>query len=254
MRRRVWIPCYHWPDIASLPDEAAGLTEMSNNLLKSLTESKPMQRSLLPTTLCHSMSQILMDECDDEFQHWLGEAIRHKHRVSEDDTLKWRRLHHEAFSAAGLEWPPVYCAEFQNMVAEFGIGVREAEYIHYEERVKPVILIASEDEVLDVSQGLGRGLHTADTIPTITPVARLWLRRRKRWLVAPEAIRAQGYDLPPGARRFSHRQILDLIGNSFHGDSLIAALCVALASAPSLQSIGREEPSMFSSLPSSSQG
>ena len=242
MRKRVWLPCYYWPDIASLPYEAAGLTEMANHLLKSLTESKPMLRSLLPTTLCHSMSQILMDDCDDEFQHWLGEAIGHKHRVAADDSLKWRRLHHEAFSDAGLEWPPVYSAEFQSMVAEFGIGPRAAEYIHYEERMRPVSLIASEDEVLDVSQGLGRGLHAANTIPTITPAARLWLRRRKRWLLAPEAIRAQGYDLPPGARKFKHRQILDLIGNSFHGDSLIAALCVALSFAPRLTTIGREEP------------
>jgi hypothetical protein len=36
------------------------------------------------------------------------------------------------------------------------------------------------------------------------------------WLIAPEAITALGYDLKPCAIEYSHRQLLNLMGNSWH--------------------------------------
>ena len=156
-----------------------------------------------------------------------------------DKSFKWKKHHDSEYRKAGLLWPPVFERKFHEMILQNGVGDREAQYIHFLDRVSPMQELTIEEELVDLSQSLGResGRH-AGRIPCITPNSRLWLRRRRRWLLPPEAIVAQGFDVPPQEQlqQFGHRQLLDLIGNSFHGDSLLISIAVAIASAPSLQS------------------
>ena len=168
----------------------------------------------------------------------LRKAKCHDVRESKKESLKWKEWHEAEFHRAGVAWPPLYTKSFHELCIEHGLTAREAEYLHYLDRMCPMELLAVEDEIIDVSQSLGResGRH-AGRFPCVTPQSRLWLRRRRRWVLAPVANAAQGYDSPPGnlLRQFTHRQVIDLVGNSFHGDSCLAALAVALSSAPCMR-------------------
>ena len=126
------------------------------------------------------------------------------------------------------------------MIAANVITEREAEYINFLDRTSPVEQLAIEDEVVDISQSLGRQPNRhCGYVPCILPGSRLWLRRRKRFLLAPEAIKAQGVDQPAFGllSHFDHRTVVDIVGNSVHADSCLCALTVALASAPQLQQV-----------------
>ena len=206
---------------------------MSAQLLHTLASTSMPTCALAPDV--YTLSQMLMDTCDSDFGHWLQQAAMGGTRESTRENLKWKRDHKAIFADAGLVWLPVYSEQFKSMVAEAGMCSREAEVLHFHDRLSPVDLMATDDELLDLSQSLGRARGSRGLVPTIHPTARLWLRRRSRWLLAPEAVRCQGFDVPVGLPAWTHRQVFDLIGNSFHGDSCIAALVVALASAPSLQ-------------------
>ena len=69
---------------------------------------------------------------------------------------KWKEQHEKSFQRACLQWPPVYAADFQEMIAANVITEREAEYIHFLDRTSPVEQLAIEDELVDISQSLGR--------------------------------------------------------------------------------------------------
>ena len=133
--------------------------------------------------------------------------------------------------------PPVYSVEFLQFIVNQRLTQREAEIVHYYDRMNPCDMVVADDLMLDLSQSLKRSEPGADKAPCITPGGQLWLRRRRRWLTAYEASMCQGYDPPPRMklRQFSHRQIIDLIGNSFHCDSCVVSLAAALACAPSMQ-------------------
>eukprot|EP00971_Amphidinium_carterae_P202351 4015053-Amphidinium_carterae.1 len=90
----------------------------------------------------------------------------------------------------------------------------------------------ANEEILDVSQSINRCRHVKDVAPCITPGCRLWLRNRCRWMLAPEAVICQGFSIPEKLKEYTHRQIVDLVGNAFHCDSLLVSFAVALASAP----------------------
>ena len=153
---------------------------------------------------------------------------------------KWKEKHKKTFHRACLQWPPVYAADFQEMIAANVISEREAEYIHFLGRTSPMEQLAIEDELVDISQSLGRQSNRhCGYVPCILAGSRIWLRRRKRFLLAPEAIKAQGFDPPASCllKRFDHRRVFDIVGNSFHADSCLCALTVALASAPQLQQV-----------------
>ena len=167
-------------------------------------------------------------------------ANSHDQKLREEKETKWSQLHQGEYRRAGLAWPPVYAQEFVGMCSQCRLTEREAEIVHYLDRTCPVALLAIEDELVDLGQNLGRqSTRHSGCVPCVTPGSRLWLRRRRRWMLAPEAIVAQGFDPPRSdlLRRYSHRQVFDVVGNSFHGDSCLSALAVALASAPSLQSL-----------------
>jgi len=87
---------------------------------------------------------------------------------------------------------------------------------------------------LDLSQSITRCRNSlSDIVPCITPGSRLWKRRQGEWLLAPEAMLIQGLD-PSYVRcltSFSHRQVLDLMGNAFNSTSFLIALVTAFSCA-----------------------
>ena len=91
-----------------------------------------------------------------------------------------------------------------------------------------------EESFCDLGQSINRcRLPISDTVPCITPSGRLWKRRAREWLLAPEAMLAQGYDpaYVPCLTDFSHRQIVNLMGNAFNSSSYLIALATALGTA-----------------------
>ena len=103
--------------------------------------------------------------------------------------------------------------------------------MHYYDRTDPVQLRLADEIVVDLSQSLDRPREGFSLMPAITPKSRLWRRRQCEWLLAPECLRAQGFEprLVRHVRDFSHRQIVDLAGNSFNATCEMVALAAGLA-------------------------
>ena len=97
----------------------------------------------------------------------------------------------------------------------------------------PMDAVHYEDMFLDLSQSLHRcRASCSERVPCITPQSRLWKRRAKEWLLAPEAMLAQGLDsgYVRHLKMFSRRQIIDLMGNAFNAaSSYLVALATAFA-------------------------
>eukprot|EP00971_Amphidinium_carterae_P131484 2604054-Amphidinium_carterae.2 len=178
-----------------------------------------------------TLADFFLDASEPNYGFWLEQA---NHERSERDKVsgrvKWKDQHKQAFEEKSLEWPPVYRESFRSMVKEARMTEREAEILHYVERCEPVSECIAEEWLVDVSQSLGRSRQSNRQVPCITPGSRLWCRARERWLLAPEAVRCQGYAVPQGLEEYSHRQIIDLVGNAFHADSAMVSFAVALAS------------------------
>ena len=120
------------------------------------------------------------------------------------------------------------------MTREMRLTTREAEVLYFLDRVKPMMHEHCEESFVDLGQSINRcRLSVSDTVPCITPSGRLWKRRAREWLLAPEAMLAQGYDpaYVPCLTDFSHRQILNLMGNAFNASSYLVALATALGTA-----------------------
>ena len=120
------------------------------------------------------------------------------------------------------------------MAREMRLTTREAEVLCFLDRVKPMMHEHCEESFVDLGQSINRcRLSVSDTVPCITPSGRLWKRRAREWLLAPEAMLAQGYDpaYVPCLTYFSHRQVVNLMGNAFNSSSYLVALATALGTA-----------------------
>ena len=88
--------------------------------------------------------------------------------------------------------------------------------------VFPMVGELQSDILLDLSQNLGRNhVNLRGGIQCVVPHARSILRRSKRWFLAPEAFRSQGFDIPTVAMdlQYTHRQCMILMGNAFNSSS-----------------------------------
>jgi hypothetical protein len=98
-----------------------------------------------------------------------------------------------------------------------GLTDREAEIVHFWEFTEPMEQCLQADAVLDLSQSITRACVTmSGLVQCITPHSRLMWRRARRWMIAPEAIRGLGYNLKPEYASWGHRQLFDLMGNSWN--------------------------------------
>ena len=69
-------------------------------------------------------------------------------------------------------------------------------------------MVTDPELFLDLSQHIDRQSLRLRVVPCITPGGRVWKRRDASWLLAPEAIMAQGFDphRVPHLKTFTHRQ------------------------------------------------
>jgi site-specific DNA-cytosine methylase len=235
-RARAWLPCVHRPDLADNPDAIEAMELVGRTLLTELTGH---------CDTCIPMERIKMEPESKDFDLWCAKANgsgsepmqNHSQGISSGKdhlyphrrSYKWRHLHAKMFEKAGLVYPPSLTEKMQKLALEAGLTDREAEILHYSDLVAPIEHCLEHDMLIDLGQSLGRCRESTRKVPCVTPGSRLWWRRAERWLLAPEAVRAQGYDPTDEMMQFTHRQVLDLMGNAFNSSCLMASLAVALA-------------------------
>lgn len=214
-RKRVWLPCF----LLSAPmddDTADHLAALVEELLSHLQQK---------TTSCIHLPALLLDTDFADYKFWERAAVSgngakvgaERSRSlwltpdpdSIDQELKYKALHCKVFAKGGLSYPPVLSNDMMSLRARCGLSQREAEILHYFDVVAPMSLVCDKELFLDLSQGINRQRVHGNILPCITPNARIWKRRARAWLLAPEAMRAQGYDevLAPALKEFTHRQV-----------------------------------------------
>ena len=155
-----------------------------------------------------------------------GVAVRHTIHSAAHPTQSL------AFARVNLQYPPQPSEAETCLAISMGMTEREAEVLYYHGRAWPLDQCHCEEMLIDLGQSIHRARVTVtDRVPCIIPRNRLWKRRAKEWLLAPEAMLAQGLDssYPPRLREFNHKQIMDLMGNAFNSCSYLTALATALA-------------------------
>eukprot|EP00974_Lingulodinium_polyedra_P115179 11154255-Lingulodinium_polyedra.AAC.1 len=131
-------------------------------------------------------------------------------RERQDGEPKWRKQHFVFYMKNGLRYPPVFPERLQKVIHEASLSPREAEVLHFHERMWPIETLTCSEVILDLSQSLWRTVSCrSEKFPCIVPRGRLFKRRAQEWVLAPEAMIAQGYDpgLAQALPNFSHRQI-----------------------------------------------
>ena len=92
-------------------------------------------------------------------------------------------------------------------------------------RFDPIWESLATDCALDLSQAIDRCIVACKAfLQCVTPHGRLFLRRARRWLIGPEAARAQGFVLDAVSELYSHKEVIDLFGNGFAASSLMTAI------------------------------
>ena len=232
-RRRAWLPCFLTgatvSEAASATVSGCGLSEVADELLCLLQERAGSSIEPERLLLCPNTS---------EHAYWLAEAIKdgqHGQRANKKKSSpnpKYKTQHKNAFIEAGLQYPPAPTEAEVELATRMRMTDREAEIVYFFDRVAPMEISHSEEMFIDLSQGITRTrASTSAMMPCITPHSRLWKRRAKEWLTAPEAMLAQGLDAAyvRYLKEFSHRQILNLMGNAFNSSSYLVSLATALS-------------------------
>ena len=169
------------------------------------------------TTTDVGMEQMLDSVAPEDKEHWLSRANAESFGLawSTPDAecyhlAKWRSLHREAFRKAGLAYPPVFSDRLQTVIKISSLREREAEVLHYHERLWPVESITCHEVFLDLSMSLGRAASCKnERFPCIVPKGRIFKRCAMEWLIVPEAMACQGYDprTAPALKNYGHRQV-----------------------------------------------
>ena len=236
-RRRAWLPCFLiGTDCDSVRSGSCdSLLEAAHDLFEHLQGHASLQ--IAPESL-------RMTPHTPEHVYWLKCAVDERPaRDAEPGAAavpsgtkapKYRDLHLKEFQRSGLLYPPQFSQNELALAREMRMTTREAEVLYYLDRVRPMMHEHCEESFCDLGQSINRcRLSISDTVPCITPSGRLWKRRAREWLLAPEAMLAQGYDpaYVPCLTDFSHRQIVNLMGNAFNSSSYLVALATALGTA-----------------------
>ena len=138
------------------------------------------------------MEQMLDSVAPEDKEHWLSRANAESFGLawSTPDAecyhlAKWRSLHREAFRKAGLAYPPVFSDRLQTVIKISSLREREAEVLHYHERLWPVESITCHEVFRATSlsscsrrrrSGLPAttSLHTATTPVSMLAPAMRW--------------------------------------------------------------------------------
>ena len=203
-RKRAWIVCVLVAGLDMSLEEVVQRGKETENLMKRL--------SSISSTPEIGIDEMIESIPADERQHWLREANAECSfaAVGDDESAKWRGRHREAFRKAGLDYPPVFSDRLQAVINTSGMRVREAEVLHYHERLWPIESTTCREVFLDLSMSLGRASSCKnDRFPIIVPKGRIFKRCAMEWLTVPEAMACQGYcaGMAPALRSYTHRQV-----------------------------------------------
>ena len=167
-------------------------------------------------------------------------------------TIKWHVRHQEFWDVHNMQQRfgelhfattpvPVPEASLHNENPWFrALPAREQHMLWLIEKMWPVAsLPEGVEDVFDLSQCISRynpirhggPWALMNTIPTITPGSKLWLRRRARAMIPEEKAAAMGiWNLPMD--KLSASQISDTVGNAFEASQVLTVCAVRLAYLP----------------------
>ena len=124
------------------------------------------------------------------------------------------------------------------MISDVCLSDREAEADRFWDQVDPIRESLATDCALDLRQAIDRCIVACKAfLQCVTPHSRLFLRRARRWLIGPEAARAQGFVLDAISDLYSQKEVIDLFGNGFAASSLMTAILGQLTLAVKLARI-----------------
>lgn len=140
-------------------------------------------------------------------------------------------MHQHTFRANNLRYPPQlrlkYDEQQMEVLMQLPQRCREIVYFWDATRETPQ---DPEEEVLDLAQGITRVPTCTNAVPCILPNSVLWLRRRFRVVEPNEALALQG--LPRMSYHqlasWSGAELMNLAGNAFCGENVLAVLVAAL--------------------------
>jgi len=158
---------------------------------------------------------------------WIAEfecRPRRRQPKSQDDKHLVDSL--QAYEDAGLSWPPQYPDSFKDMVRHLPERKQQALY-YWDCIMKRQDIMAEEELMVDTNMSCDwQNVHMG-ICPCIVSSSSLWLLKRGRFLQPCEALHLQGFPvqiqqecIPP----LSCREKVDLAGNAFSGQVLLAVL------------------------------
>jgi hypothetical protein len=152
------------------------------------------------------------------------------------DKMKWPGEHALAYRQAGLRHPPLLQAFYsvEQMQVIQHLPRRCQEIIYFKDKTSPLEDDNSDEEVIDVGQGLNRVPTCSNAVPCILPRSILFMRRKFRLILAPEALVLQRLPKfsPQDLRAFSACELMDLAGNAFCGFNVLALLITSFCCQP----------------------
>ena len=225
-RQRAWLPCCLLSDTRQNARCAISdaIKELMQDLQKDTAEKLPLHRVLLTG--------------GEEFEFWQKQANEGRSGIGAKTRTKYKHQHRRMYEQQGLRYPPAFSDDLMSLIASCRLTQREAEMIHYFDRIVPMDTVIDDELFLDLNDSLARQVKHMKIIPCICPKSRVWKRRQRSWLLVPEILRAQGFDMSfaPASRSFAHSKMVDLLGNSFNAVSFVVAVASALARTPELVS------------------
>jgi hypothetical protein len=139
------------------------------------------------------------------------------------------QLHERVYKESSICWPPRISSSLATVAHEFAVTAGEQEILHLLEITCPMDSICCADAVVDLNLSIDRMTQHKLAMPIIVPKSRLWWRRAMRWVSADELMSAQGYGPTVASHEFSHKQVCDIMGNSFHAVPLMICVATVLA-------------------------
>ena len=222
-RQRTYMPCVHLPGWQG--------TSAHNKLCTYAENILDVMRA--NSSVAVTFDDMKWDQEHVDFDFWLRHSLARcgRAKCNNDKDFKWKRLHAQVYREQGFSWPPVLSEELLECCATMHIVRIQAEILHVWDAMEPMNTVCYDDAILELSLSINRVRPRHGQMQCLVPNSHAWWRRRKRWLLAPEAMTAQGYGPTVQAKRFSYRQVMDLMGNAFNSAQLLPAFVVALSMA-----------------------
>jgi hypothetical protein len=165
-------------------------------------------------------------------------------RAVEGNCEKYKVDHLSVFTQAGLAWPPVFSAEFEEKTAS--LLRREAEILYLDEHITGTKDVLTTWYAKDLQMTVEWGREVREQFSCIVSTSTFWLRglvppwrgqparRIDRRISGAELLSLQGFSLEDqnDDDGFTNQNKTDLAGNAFSGAVLLAVATSIFATVP----------------------